>query len=52
LKSKDCNKPETGPDLETLLGFPADVERGIEVTVKVCSSIGEMVREHTACRFP
>jgi hypothetical protein len=31
-------------------GFPADVEEGIEVTIKVCLSIGEIQGEHPACR--
>jgi hypothetical protein len=32
------------------LGFPADVEGGIEVTVEVCSSIRELQGEHSTCR--
>jgi hypothetical protein len=35
---------------DTRPGFPADVEGGIEVTVEVCSSIGELQGEHSACR--
>jgi hypothetical protein len=31
-------------------GFPADVEGGIEVTVEVCSSVGEIQGEHSTCR--
>jgi hypothetical protein len=30
-------------------GFPADVEGGINVIVKVCSSVGEIQEEHSAC---
>jgi hypothetical protein len=32
-------------------GFPSNVGE-IKVTVEVCLSIGEIVREHSACRFP
>jgi hypothetical protein len=32
-------------------GFPSNVG-GIEVTVGVCLGIGEIVEEHSACRFP
>jgi hypothetical protein len=32
-------------------GFLSDV-RGIEVTIEVCSSIGEIIGEHSTCRFP
>jgi hypothetical protein len=31
-------------------GFSADFEGGIEVTAEVCSSVGELQGEHSACR--
>jgi hypothetical protein len=33
------------------LGFLSDVG-GIKVTVEVCLSVGEIIGEHSACRFP
>jgi hypothetical protein len=36
---------------DTWLGFPCDVG-GIKVTVEVCLSTGEIVGEHSTCRFP
>jgi hypothetical protein len=35
---------------DTWPGFPSDV-RGIEVTMEVCLSVGEVVGKHSACRF-
>jgi hypothetical protein len=32
-------------------GFPADVGGEIEVTIKVCLSVGEIVGEHSVCKF-
>jgi hypothetical protein len=32
------------------LGFPTDIGGGIEVTVEVCSSVGEIIGEHSACK--